>query len=168
MSLNWLDDALQNAARQGEQVTEEEREFARGCQWKCKRYGALWSFGHHYRVHRIDQLRTTCDSCVMAEFDQETSTGMAKIAYYGTIQDILRIDYRTFHMFILDVKWFKPISSGSNPTIHKDDSGFIAVDSTRGWSNESDTYVRASATSEQVSGHKRQDQCEQSLYLHVF
>ena len=29
MSLNWLDDALQNAARQGEQVTEEEREFAR-------------------------------------------------------------------------------------------------------------------------------------------
>ena len=32
MSLNWLDDALQNAARQGEQVTEEEREFARGCQ----------------------------------------------------------------------------------------------------------------------------------------
>ena len=150
MSLNWLDDALQNAARQGEQVTEEEREFARGCQWKCKRYGALWSFGHHYRVHRIDQHRTTCDSCVMAEFDQETSTGMAKIAYYGTIQDILRIDYRTFHMFILDVKWFKPISSGSNPTIRKDDSGFIAVDSTRGWSNESDTYVLASAT-EQVS-----------------
>ena len=86
----------------------------------------------------------------MAEFDQETSTGMAKIAYYGTIQDILRIDYKTFHMFILDVKWFKPISSGSNPTIRKDDSGFITVDSTRKWSNESDTYVLASAT-EQVS-----------------
>ena len=48
------------------------------------------------------------------------------------------------------MKWFKPISSGSNPTIRKDDSGFIAVDSTRGWSNESDTYVLASAT-EQVS-----------------
>ena len=76
---------------------------------------------------------------------------MVEIAYYGTIQDILRIDYRTFHMFILDVKWLKPISSESNPTIRKDDSGFIAVDSTCGWSNESDTYVLAS-TIEQASG----------------
>ena len=36
MSLNWLDDTLQNAAQHWEQVAEEEREFARGCQWKCK------------------------------------------------------------------------------------------------------------------------------------
>ena len=42
MSLNWLDDALQNAAQQGEQVTEEEREFARGCQ-----NGNVSDMGHY-------------------------------------------------------------------------------------------------------------------------
>lgn len=56
---------------------------------------------------------------------------MTSIAYCGTIQDILRIDYRTFHMYILNVKWFKPMAFGSNPTICKDDIGFIALDSCR-------------------------------------
>ena len=104
MTLNWLDDALRKYAQQGDQVIEEEREFARGCQWKCKNFGEQWSSGRHFRVHCIDQHRTTSDSCVMVEFDQETSEGLKKIAYSGIIQDILKIDYRSFHMFILDIK----------------------------------------------------------------
>lgn len=48
-------------------------------------------------------------------------------------------------MYILDVKWFKTITSGSNLIVCRDNSGFIALDSTWGWTNESDTFVLASA-----------------------
>ena len=63
--------------------------------------------------------------------------------YFGRIQVIFDIDYKTFKMYILDVQWFKAVTQGRNPTIQRDTSGFVAIDSTRLWTNQSDTFVLA-------------------------
>ena len=44
-------------------------------------------------------------------------------------------------MFLLDVQWFKAVTQERNPTIIRDASGFVAIDSTKLWTNKSDTFV---------------------------
>lgn len=85
----------------------------------------------------------------MSSFEQEILTGhnnevqLSKIEYCGRIQNIFQVDYRSFHMFLLDVQWFKAITTGRNPTVRKDGSGFVAIDSTKLWTNRSDTFALA-------------------------
>ena len=107
-------------------------------------------------MHRIDHKRQTFDSGVMASFEQEILTRhndevqLSKIEYCGRIQNIFQVDYKSFHMFLLDVQWFKATTTGQNPTIRRDVSGFVAIDSTKlWWTNRSDTFVLAK-TCEQV------------------
>ena len=63
--------------------------------------------------------------------------------YFGRIQGIFEIDYMTFQMYILDVQWFKAVIQRRNPTIQRDAFGFVAIDSTKLWTNRSDTFVLA-------------------------
>lgn len=91
----------------------------------------------------------------MASFEQEIQSGhngevqVSNIEYCGRIQSILEVDFRSFQMFLLDVQWFKAVTQGRNPTIQRDASGFVAINSTRLWTNRTDTFVLAE-TCEQV------------------
>ena len=62
--------------------------------------------------------------------------------YFGTIQDILKVGFRSFELFIFDVKWFKVITNGPHATVRRDKSGLIQVDSTKVWTDQRDTFVR--------------------------
>ena len=100
-------------------------------------------------MERIDKNRTTFDCGVMAKFQQQSRTSasdtnicISDIEYFGLIQDILKIDFRsTFHVFIFDVQWFKVIMEGQGATIRRDISGFVEVDSTKLWTDLRDTFV---------------------------
>lgn len=62
--------------------------------------------------------------------------------YFGTIQDILKVGFRSFELYIFDVKWFKVIMNGPHATVRRDKSGLIQVDSTKVWTDQQDTFVR--------------------------
>ena len=99
-------------------------------------------------MERIDHKRATFDCGVRANFLQESrgsardeNTRMGLLDYVGTIQDILKISFRRFDMFIFDVKWFKVVTNGPNATVRRDKSGLIQVDSTKFWTDQRDTFV---------------------------
>lgn len=111
---------------------------------KAYKLGAIWSRGRHFRVQHIDQYRRTYDSGVSATFDQETSAGsgqLEKFTYYGHIQEILAVSYRSFEIHILDVKWYEVVKGGHRPSIKVAQNGFVVVDSKRLWTNRTDTFV---------------------------
>lgn len=94
-------------------------------------------------MEKIDKNGTPYDSGVMAIFNQERSTidnTDIRLDYYGLIQDILEVNYRRFYMFILDLKWFKVVKTGRGATVHRDQSGFYAIDSKVVWINKDDMY----------------------------
>ena len=67
---------------------------------------------------------------------------MGMLDYFGTIQDILKIGFRRFDMFIFDVKWFKVVTTRAHASVRRDKSGLIQVDSTKIWTDARDTFVR--------------------------
>ena len=69
---------------------------------KCTMFNAIWDEGKHFRTQGIDDIRNTQDCGVISSF--EGSNG--KISdYCGTIQDIFRLDFRHFFVYVLDAKW---------------------------------------------------------------
>ena len=52
-------------------------------------------------------------------------------------------------MFQLNVQWFKVVTQGRNLTLHQDASRFVAIESTKLWTNASNTFDIAK-TCEQV------------------
>ena len=61
-------------------------------------------------MEKVDRNRATFDCGVLANFFQEscasaldTSAEMGQLDYFGTLQDILKVSFRHFHMFIFDV-----------------------------------------------------------------
>ena len=70
-------------------------------------------------------------------------------------------------MYILDVQWFKEITQGRNPTIQRDASGFVAIDSTKIWKNWSDTFVLAKSC-EQVYKYSINSHINGVLYVCVY
>ena len=111
---------------------------------KAYKLSAIWSRGRHFRVQHNDEKRTTYDSGVSATFDQETIAGseqVKKFTYYGHIHQIIGIGFRSFEIHILDVKWYAAVTEGPRPSIKVAQNGFVVVDSTRLWTNQSDTFV---------------------------
>jgi hypothetical protein len=73
-------------------------------------FNALWSHGRHFRVMNIDKKLLTSDCGVMACFSQDSRASArdvnvinADLDYVGNIVNILKVNFRIFHFFILDV-----------------------------------------------------------------
>ena len=73
MTQQWLKTKLDTAQIEGTPVSEELWEYARGPDWFCKSFNALWSHGKHFRVSSSDHGRLTFDSCVSEEFLQHAT-----------------------------------------------------------------------------------------------
>ena len=87
-------------------------------------FNALWSHGQHFQVEKIDKKRLTFDCGVMASFSQDSRASArdlnlinAELDYIGNIINILKVNFRIFHFFILDVQWFKVVCRGPQATM---------------------------------------------------
>ena len=106
----------------------------------------------------------------MASFEQEIhglngGVQISKVEYCGRIQNIFQVDYRSFQVFLLNVQWFNVVTQGRNPIVQGDASGFVAIDSTKLWTNASDTFVLLE-TCEEV--YNINILCDNKLIIFVF
>jgi hypothetical protein len=65
----------------------------------------MCSYGQHFRVHHVDERRTTCDSCIACRFEVEPNG--SEVDYVGIIEEILEVDFRSFKTLLLKVQWFR-------------------------------------------------------------
>ncbi|RYA39312.1 hypothetical protein DD606_25795, partial [Enterobacter cloacae complex sp. GF14B] len=72
---------------------------------------------------------------------RDTNESTSNLDYCGLVSDILKVSFRRFEMFLLDVKWFKVITSGRNATVHRDGNKLVQIDSTKTWTDVSDTFA---------------------------
>ena len=73
--------------------------------------------------------------------NENVEANVEKLDYCGTLQDIIKVGFRKFDIFIFDVKWFKVVTQGPQVTVRKDKSGFLQVDCTKIWTDQRDTFV---------------------------
>jgi hypothetical protein len=115
---------------------------------QCTYYNAIWWDGTHYRTEAIDRNRYTADSGVIGTYEGEDGREQE---YCGIIQNIIKLDYRRFDVFVFDVRWFKDVlDKVPQGSITVDGSGFTMIDSTRICSASEGTFILPSHC-EQVS-----------------
>ena len=106
---------------------------------QCTKFNAIWCEGKHFRTQRIDEKRNTQDCGVISSF--EGANGKMD-DYCGTIQDIYRLYFRRFFVYVLDVKWqMNVVEKGPNATIKRHASGYVTIDSTKFWQTKKDRLV---------------------------
>ena len=111
-------------------------------------FNALCSQGRHFRVQKIDKNCVTSYFGVMAMFTQD-SRAISKdlnvinveLDHVGNIINILKVQFRIFHFYILDVQWFKVVCRGPQATVRQDASGFFLINSTKLCNDQSVTFV---------------------------
>ena len=54
--------------------------------------------------------------------NENAEANVDKLDYCGTLQDIIKVGFRKFDIFIFDVKWFKVVTQGPQVTVCKDKS----------------------------------------------
>ena len=54
-----------------------------------------------------------------------------ELDYVGNIINILKVDFRIFHLLILDLQWFKVVCRGPQETIQRDAIDFFQINSTK-------------------------------------
>jgi hypothetical protein len=78
---------------------------------QARKYPAMWAYGIHYRV---DVKRRSFDCGIMVEFNQSSRSSSkdkniieGNIQYVGKIQEIIKLDYRSFKCCIFKCKWYE-------------------------------------------------------------
>ena len=102
-------------------------------------FNSMWSEGRHFRAHKIDERRTTHDCGVMGNFDTTTE----EVRYCGTIERIIKVDFRTFHKYLFECRWF----AGE---VKRHENGLYMVDSAQFHRGKTDNLVQPSSC-EQVN-----------------
>ena len=107
---------------------------------QCIYYNAIWYEGRHFRTQRIDDKRFTQDCGIIGPFEDEN--GFHADDYCGLLQNIIKLDYRRFSVYVFDVKWFKDIVvTGPQTSIKKCSNGFATIDSTRFCNANEGTFI---------------------------
>lgn len=99
----------------------------------------MWSEGRHFRTRKIDEKRTTNDSGVMGNFDTSTE----EVRYCGTIERILKVNFRSFSTYLFDCRWFAGV-------VKRHENGLYMVDSTQFHRGKTDTLIHPTSC-EQVT-----------------
>jgi hypothetical protein len=94
---------------------------------QCTYCNSIWWHRTHYRTETIDRNQDPSDSGVIGTYEKEDGQNQK---YYRIIQNIIKIDFWRFDMFVFDIKWFKDVL-GKVPqcSINIDGSGFTMIDS---------------------------------------
>lgn len=92
-------------------------------------FNAIWCKDKHFQTNRIDDKRNMQDCGVITSFEVWNA---AMDDYCGMIQDIIKLDFWSFFVYVLDVKWFKDVvERGHNATIRCHSSGFVVINFTK-------------------------------------
>jgi hypothetical protein len=74
----------------------------------------MWAYGRHLRIQKVDDLRTTQDSCVVTSFEQQSHASSKdinmiedKLGYIGAIQAMYEVNFCVFKQVFLS----KPLTS---------------------------------------------------------
>jgi hypothetical protein len=106
---------------------------------QCTYYNAIWWDGTHYCIKAIDPNRYTVDSGVIGTYEGEDGHEQE---YCGIIQNIIKLDYRRFDVFVFDVRWFKDVLDKVpqvSITVHG--NGLTMIDSTWICSASEGTFI---------------------------
>ena len=115
------------------------------CFLYCIYYNVIWYKGRHFRTQRIDDKRFTQDCGIIGPFDDENGF---HDDYCGLLQNIIKLDYRRFSVYVFDVKWLKDIVVTCPQTsIKKCFDGFATIDSTRFCNANKETFSMWTGTS---------------------
>jgi hypothetical protein len=84
----------------------------------------------HYHIEAIDRNWYTLDTRVIDRYDQGDDGQVQE--YCGIIQNIIKLDFRRFNVYVFDVQWFKYVM-GKIPqcSIKVEPSGFTMIASMR-------------------------------------
>ena len=122
-------------------------------------YKGMWFKGHHYRVHKVDENRQTFDYGIASYFTidfqshvHDANIKTYTIRYYGLVEDILELNFRSFKEVLFNVRWFRNTRVGNHPTTYIHENDFCIIDHTR-FEKTSEPYVFP-------------DQCEQIFLCH--
>jgi hypothetical protein len=87
----------------------------------------------------IIRLKPSADSGFIGMYKGEDGQ---VIEYCGIIQNILKLDYQRFDIYVFDVRWFKDVM-GKVPqrSLKADSRGFTTIDSTRLCSAKEETFI---------------------------
>ena len=102
-------------------------------------YKSMWSEGRYFGMRKIDESRTTNDSGIMGSFNTEQD----EVRYCGTIERIIKVDFRTFHSYLFECRWF-------SSEVKRHENGLYMVDSTLFHRGKTDNFVYPSSC-EQVT-----------------
>ncbi|KAI5065747.1 hypothetical protein GOP47_0020442 [Adiantum capillus-veneris] len=64
ISTEWIHERMTEEKAYGEDITNQEWEYARGCVPKCLSFHSMWSKGRHFRTRHFDESRTTMDCAI--------------------------------------------------------------------------------------------------------
>lgn len=110
-----------------------------------RKYPAMWAYGHHYRVERVDAKRRSFDCGVMVDFKQSSRASSkdknvieGNLQYVGKIQEIIELDYRSFKCSIFKCKWYEAFNMTQRHDIH---SGLFSIDSSKYLPLDKEPYV---------------------------
>jgi len=140
MSLKYLRDRVGRACRNNdERVTTNVLDIIKGLEEnKVTHYKGLWCKGRHYRVRKLDENRKTIDCGIatyfIVDFQSHVRDGNIKtdtLRYYGLIEDILELNFRSFKVVLFEAKWFRNIVVGNHPTTYMHENGFCIINHTR-------------------------------------
>ena len=92
----------------------------------------MWYKGIYFRMQRIDDNRYTQDCGVIGTYEGEDGEIEE---YCGKIQNIIKLDFRQFYMYILDVQWFKDKIWNIKANV------FTTIDSTKLCGTTEETFI---------------------------
>ena len=105
---------------------------------QVKHHKAMWFNGRKYRTKQLDDRRKTCDSGITAIFqvtnishrgDRHPVT--SDLRYYGYLEDILDIDFKSFKVVLFKVRWYRLLLQGDERTVIDHDNGFTMINTNR-------------------------------------
>ena len=102
-------------------------------------FNSMWSEGRHFRTRKIDESRTTNDCGIMGNFDTSTD----EVRYCGTIERILKVNFRSFQTYLFECRWFTSV-------VKRHENGLYMVDYTQFHKGRTDNLIHPTSC-EQVS-----------------
>jgi hypothetical protein len=106
----------------------------------------MWAYGHPFHIEYVDEGHITQDCGVEVMFDQSSHASHhnknlieGKSSYIGKIQDIMQVDFSSFHCVIFCCKWWDTFSRRN--VKENCDSQQISINSKKMWVESKEPYV---------------------------
>jgi hypothetical protein len=94
----------------------------------------MYAYMNHIRVVNVEKHLTTCDSGIVATFEQTHVSRpnvqrlvIARLKYVGWVEEILELNYEVLKTIVLLCNWVKTNYNESSATIKRDKYNFTFI-----------------------------------------